>query len=121
VEAKMATKDPEKRREQWNAWYQRNKSDPSYKQKIREFDKDRRKKLVEWFNETKSGLECKRCGFSHPAALDFHHRNPEEKLYEVSVMPFRSISKKKILEEMDKCDVYCANCHRILHWEEKKE
>jgi hypothetical protein len=29
--------------------------------------------------EYKSKHPCVRCGFSNPAALDFHHRNPNEK------------------------------------------
>lgn len=116
----MATKDLEKRRQQWRNWYEKNKNNPTHKKRVRDFDNQRRKDLVEWFNsEVKADLKCKSCGTDHPAVLDFHHRNPDEKLYEVSNMPWRSISKKKILEEIAKCDVYCANCHRILHWEQR--
>jgi len=117
----MPTQDPVRKKEQWNAWYQKHKGDPDYKKKIRDFDKIRRKELIKWFVDIKSELSCKQCGFSHPAALDFHHLNPEEKLYEVSVMPGKSISKTKILAEMAKCEVYCSNCHRILHWEKRNK
>lgn len=115
----MATKDPVKRRAQWKKWYEDNKRKPEYRKRLREFDDNRRKQLIEWFCEYRKTLSCAKCGFAHPAALDFHHRNPEEKLYEVSVMPGKSISKDKILAEIAKCDVLCANCHRIFHYEEK--
>lgn len=116
----MPTKDKDKRRKQWKSWYERNKDNPVHKKRVKDFDDRRRAKLVEWFEEYKKTLKCKNCGFSHPAALDFHHRNPEKKLYEVSVMPARSMSKTKILDEINKCDVLCSNCHRILHYELKR-
>lgn len=116
----MATKDIEKRREQWRNWYVANKNNEKHKKRVRAFDKKRRKDLSEWLEELKTGLQCMKCGFSHPAALDFHHRDPKDKLYEVSVMPLRSIGKKKILAEIAKCDVMCANCHRIHHYNERK-
>lgn len=116
----MPTKDIEKRRQQWREWYERNKSNPKHKKRVRDFDRKRRRELAEWLEEYKSGLKCKECGFSHPAALDFHHRNPEEKSFNISVMPRKSISKEKILAEIAKCDVYCCRCHRILHYEAKK-
>ena len=117
----MATKDVEKRRQQWRSWYERNKNNPEHRKRVKDFDNQRRKKLHEWVLEIKSEMGCKKCGVKHPAVLDFHHRDPAEKVCEVSTMGHRSLSKKKILEEIAKCDVYCANCHRILHWEEKQK
>jgi hypothetical protein len=109
----------EKQKQQWREWYARNKDDPNYRRRLKEFDKQRRASLAEWFEELKKEKCCYKCGFDHPAALDFHHRNPDDKLYEVALMPQWGISKKKILAEIEKCDVLCANCHRILHYELK--
>ena len=67
----------------------------------------------------KCTLKCTKCGFNHSAALDFHHENPKEKEHDVN----RLISDgrfKKAYEEIEKCIVLCANCHRIHHYEEKK-
>jgi hypothetical protein len=71
-------------------------------------------------NEIKSEKSCMFCGESHPAALDFHHRNPEEKLYQVSKMRGRDYSMEKVLAEIEKCDLICSNCHRKIHWFENQ-
>jgi hypothetical protein len=78
-----------------------------------------RKKRANWLWDLKCGLRCKDCGESHPACLDFHHRNPKEKEDLVCKMVTTGCSEQKILEEMDKCDVVCANCHRKLHCNHK--
>ena len=44
--------------------------------------------------------------------MDFDHRDPEIKNRTVSALP-RLNSWKKLLEETAKCDVVCANCHRV--------
>ena len=60
-----------------------------------------------------------RCGFKHPAAIDFHHRDPKEKEFTVSQMLRRGKTEKQMLKEIAKCDTLCANCHRIHHHDEK--
>ena len=66
-----------------------------------------------WFYDIKIKLKCKQCGFAHPAALDFHHKDPTQKSFGISAN--KHIDKVKILEEIKKCEVLCANCHRIEH------
>ena len=82
-------------------------------------NKKRRIEISKWFFEMKSELSCELCGFSHPGALDFHHKDKKEKDTEVSNL--LKYSKKRILEEIEKCVVLCANCHRIHHFNEKEE
>jgi hypothetical protein len=65
-------------------------------------------------------MKCERCDERAPECLQFHHRNPEEKTIEVSIAVGRRCwSKERILAEMAKCDVLCANCHAKHHWEER--
>lgn len=66
-------------------------------------------------------LKCSNCGFDHPGALDFHHRDRLEKDLSISDMILRGTSLNKIKKEIDKCDVLCSNCHRILHWNERQK
>jgi hypothetical protein len=60
------------------------------------------------------GGSCLTCGYSeHYAALQFHHREPENK--DVVWNKLRLRSWDKIVKELDKCDLLCANCHSIVH------
>lgn len=57
---------------------------------------------------------CKNCGYNkHPRALQFHHINPENKTMRVSRMIQNSFSWERILNEIDKCELLCANCHSV--------
>ncbi len=79
-----------------------------------------RKRIIrKWFNEKKSTLSCISCGFSHPAALDFHHKLPSDKYLDVSKMVERGFAYDRIEAEIAKCDVLCSNCHRIQHYTER--
>lgn len=69
-----------------------------------------------WLREIKSKLKCKNCGEDHPSCLDFHHKNGLVKEANISQMPNRGASKEKILQEIEKCEVLCSNCHRKLHY-----
>lgn len=68
------------------------------------------KRLVEFVRSLKT--HCTHCGEDHPAVLDFHHTDPNEKEIEISAAK----SKKQVLREIQKCVVLCSNCHRKLHW-----
>ena len=62
------------------------------------------------------GGSCKRCGYNkYPDVLEFHHLDPTEK--EASWNKIRLWGWEKIKEELDKCDMLCANCHREVHVE----
>ena len=71
-----------------------------------------KRKCVEY-----KGGSCK-CGYNKClSAMEFHHRNQNEKDFPVSLMMRASIPWEKIREELDKCDLVCANCHREKHEE----
>lgn len=56
---------------------------------------------------------CLDCGVSYPYyVMDFDHVRGE-KLFNLSEVVNGAQSKKVILEEIAKCEVVCANCHRI--------
>jgi lysyl-tRNA synthetase class I len=58
-------------------------------------------------------LPCMDCGVRYPPyVMDLDHRDPSQKVGNVSSM-LNLNSEKKIRDEIAKCDVVCANCHRI--------
>lgn len=64
------------------------------------------------------GGACKRCGGVFPDVVyDFHHRVPHEKEAEPNAALGWSIAASEI--ELSKCDLLCANCHRLTHFEWK--
>ena len=69
-------------------------------------------------NTIKVERGCANCGYNkHSAALDFNHRDPSTKSFNVSQDP--KVALEKLMKEIDKCDVLCANCHRIHTQNEK--
>lgn len=55
---------------------------------------------------------CVDCGNSNPIVLEFDHVSGE-KIAPVSVLVHDSWSLENIQNEINKCEVRCANCHRI--------
>ena len=73
-------------------------------------------KLIEY-----KGGKCQKCGYNKcEGALQFHHRNPEEKEFSLSQINLNDteITLNKIIQEIDKCDLLCANCHAEEHYSE---
>ncbi len=60
----------------------------------------------------------KNCGFSHPATLDYHRRNGEKE-FSIADAVAKGYSKARILKEVAKCVLVCANCHRIEHFNKR--
>jgi hypothetical protein len=77
----------------------------------------RRRQLREQWEIFKRTLKCTTCGFSHPAALDFHHEDPSKKEAHIHRLLKNGINEK-LSKELEKCIVLCANCHRIHHYDE---
>lgn len=76
-------------------------------------------KVSAWRRQVKEKLviahggKCIDCGYTGPSFMyDFDHRNPEEKLFGLASSGI-SRSYEKQYEESLKCDLVCANCHRM--------
>ena len=54
---------------------------------------------------------CVDCGEDDPVVLEFDHVNADDKSFDIGhSLPYRNW--QSILEEIEKCEVVCANCHR---------
>lgn len=69
--------------------------------------------LKDWAIGYKGG-ECQVCGYSLCSkALDFHHKDPSSK--EFNITQFRKKDLEILKKELDKCILLCCRCHRELH------
>lgn len=82
-------------------------------------NKRNKERNVEWYNEYKSKLKCSKCNEDHPACLEFHHDDPNEKEYNVSELIRTTYSIEKIIKEIEKCTIFCSNCHKKYHYNNK--
>ncbi len=84
-------------------------------------DKKKNKELFKFVREYKENSKCERCGISGkgmPESMDFKHKETEIKKGRISKLV--QFSKKNIImEEIKKCNLYCANCQRIVEVERK--
>ena len=74
-----------------------------------------KKKCIEY-----KGGKCINCGYNKcVGALEFHHLDPEDKDFSPSSARSRGETKgnlkDEVKEELDKCILVCANCHREEH------
>lgn len=115
----MPIKDIEKRKEysrEYNKYhYLHNR--PKYLQKSAQHNIRYRTRNVDFIRQYKAGRSCSICGGTFaPQSLEFHHKNPDNKLDSIANMCVKSYSIKKILAEIEKCVLVCSNCHRgVIH------
>lgn len=64
----------------------------------------------EYLRQVKS-RPCADCGVQYPYyVMDFDHREGEKEFFEMNRVSY--VSMRAIKQEIEKCDVVCANCHR---------
>jgi hypothetical protein len=110
----MPYKDPSKKRKNHTrymreVWYPKNKSKHiSYQTKIK-------KRIIDFVLDFKRKSFCVDCDFpgkEYPSVLDFDHISGTKK-FNVSEFKNHTNSYKLVREEIKKCEIVCANCHRI--------
>lgn len=115
----MSYKNIEDKKECWKRWYRRNRIKVIEKNKIRKYKI--REENYKWFREYKQSLSCEICGENHIACIDFHHKFKRKNKRELINYRIKwGCSRKTILNEIEKCRVLCSNCHRKLHYDERK-
>jgi hypothetical protein len=91
-------------------WYQKNKEKHKANTKRNRHKNARkaRKFLLNYYQTH----PCTNCGFNDPRCLEFHHIKGKKK-YLVGGMVTQGHGLTSIKKEIRKCQVLCANCHRI--------
>ncbi|OHD16124.1 MAG: hypothetical protein A2Y38_11750 [Spirochaetes bacterium GWB1_59_5] len=114
-------KDPEKRKKYNAAWYKRNAE--SHKRRV----SARNKKIVAEnaarLRGIKEATPCADCGLVYPYyIMDCDHIRgvkTKTKSRTMSALLKKAWSWSKVLEELSKCDIVCANCHRARTYKRK--
>lgn len=92
-----------------------------YDKKYYEDDKERRKQInkrwqeefIEWYNELKQ-KPCTDCNKKFdPVCMQWDHLPKYDKIEGVGKLARTTWSKEKVLEEIKKCELVCANCHAL--------
>jgi lysyl-tRNA synthetase class I len=68
--------------------------------------------LAQYLRDLKTKTPCVDCGINYPYyVMDFDHVRGQKHANVMELI--KSLSKKKIDEEIAKCEIVCSNCHRI--------
>jgi hypothetical protein len=74
---------------------------------------DRREWLIDQKVARVACMDChKKVERDNTFVFDYDHREPDQKTEAISTM-LHSWTTDRLLHEMDKCDLICANCHRV--------
>lgn len=90
--------------------YSKNKTYYIRKAKIKNLEL--RQESIEYIGNYLRTHKCVDCGESNILVLEFDHKVRTTKVKEVSLLIKQRISLKRVIEEIEKCEVRCANCHR---------
>src|SRR4051794_24010161 len=94
------------KREYSAAYYQRNRAARA------EYTRRQRAEYTRRYQELKRGRPCSDCGgLFHPVAMQWDHRPGTLKIADVADL--RLASQRRLLAEIEKCDLVCANCHAV--------
>lgn len=59
---------------------------------------------------------CMDCGVKYPPfVMDFDHRDPSKKVAGINEL-IKTGTMDQVIDEIEKCDVVCSNCHRVRTW-----
>jgi hypothetical protein len=84
----------------------------SNKRKIKAFQ-DALSSKRRYLYEYKMCHPCTKCGVKDVRVLDFHHKNPKTKLFELANNKSKTVPE--VINEIRKCIILCKNCHAKHH------
>lgn len=93
------------------------------KEKAMNRRKQDRHRITKYIREAKTGKICMDCREDYPHwILEFDHRPGTKKLFTIGRQNMsRDKSLQAIIDEIAKCDIVCANCHKNrTYWRKLK-
>jgi 5-methylcytosine-specific restriction endonuclease McrA len=99
------------RRKTWEEHY--HKYGSKYRERAlernRKYKVIRRMQLLEYLSDK----SCAICGINDPRVLEFDHIDPATKSFGIAQGLSSTLNWETILDEISKCQILCANCHKI--------
>ena len=81
---------------------------------------DKHREAVKVFIQESKNTPCKDCGKSYPSYV-MHFDHLRDKEFHIGNAMSGSYSIRRLVAEMKKCEVVCANCHAIRTHERKRK
>ena|SRR5215207_2819089 len=97
--------------------YQANKS--KIVQRSKTAKRNQKQRIRETILSYLENRSCIICDEKDPIVLEFDHRVHSEKKFSIGEAASKAVTLKALAEEMEKCDVLCANCHRRKTYKER--
>jgi hypothetical protein len=110
----MPYKDKQKQKDAQRKHYRENKEVYARRQK------EKYEKNKAFIVQCKTNKKCSMCSESHPVCLEFHHIGEQKKEMKIADAIYK-LGLKRLKEEVAKCILLCANCHRKFHYNEMKD
>lgn len=66
-----------------------------------------------FIREHKQASTCQKCGETKWYLLDYHHKDPEDKDFNIAKGHRKNMDL--LVSEIEKCITLCSNCHREFH------
>ena len=105
----MAGRDKLRRQIASRKYYEANKA--AVKARARVNTQITRKKVKAWLLDYLREHPCVDCGETNPIVLEFDHVRGT-KHFNIAEAASRTLSLNRVMNEVAKCEVRCANCHR---------
>lgn len=81
--------------------------------------KEQNKVLKKYITDLKKNSKCSICGEERWWVLDFHHL--KDKKYEIPELARSGCELDILKNELEKCVILCANCHRDIHYTKRSK
>lgn len=114
IQKAFRERNPDKAKEQRQKAERKPEAQEKRRQRQKRHTVEIRLKAIDYL-----GGKCNHCGQTfHHSAMDFHHVDPSTKEVKGKGIP-SNCSWERVLEELVKTILLCANCHRIHHYKER--
>lgn len=90
------------------------KYNKEHRKRLNILNRKRKENIKKWVNRYLKNKPCLDCKIKyHPYCMDFDHVDGRNKTRTIATLVGDGYSKSRILKEISKCDLICANCHRL--------